>query len=149
LPTVLGGLGIAIVSTSQGVMTDPIADFLTRIRNGQSSGKPEVNAPTSKLKLAIAKVLKDEGYIEDFSANLNDGGKPTLAVQLKYYQGRPVIDRLERVSRPGLRVYKGKDELPTVLGGLGIAIVSTSQGVMTDRQARAAGHGGEVLCIVS
>jgi small subunit ribosomal protein S8 len=130
-------------------MTDPIADFLTRIRNGQSSGKPEVNAPTSKLKLAIAKVLKDEGYIEDFSANLNDGGKPTLAVQLKYYQGRPVIDRLERVSRPGLRVYKGKDELPTVLGGLGIAIVSTSQGVMTDRQARAAGHGGEVLCIVS
>jgi small subunit ribosomal protein S8 len=130
-------------------MTDPIADFLTRIRNGQSSGKPEVNAPNSKLKLAIAKVLKDEGYIEDFSANLNDGGKPTLAVQLKYYQGRPVIDRLERVSRPGLRVYKGKDELPTVLGGLGIAIVSTSQGVMTDRQARAAGHGGEVLCIVS
>jgi small subunit ribosomal protein S8 len=130
-------------------MTDPIADFLTRIRNGQSSGKPEVNAPTSKLKLAIAKVLKDEGYIEDFSANLNDGGKPTLAVQLKYYQGRPVIDRLERVSRPGLRVYKGKDELPTVLGGRGIAIVSTSQGVMTDRQARAAGHGGEVLCIVS
>ena len=129
-------------------MTDPIADFLTRIRNGQSSGKTEVNVPASKVKLAIAKVLKDEGYIEDFAAKANDG-KPTLAVQLKYYQGRPVIDRLERISRPGLRVYKGKDELPAVLGGLGIAIVSTSQGVMSDRQARAAGHGGEVLCIVS
>jgi small subunit ribosomal protein S8 len=129
-------------------MTDPIADFLTRIRNGQSSGKTEINVPTSKLKLAIAKVLKEEGYIEDFSAGEHDG-KPTLAVQLKYYQGRPVIDRLERVSRPGLRVYKGKDELPSILGGLGVAIVSTSQGVMTDRQARASGHGGEVLCIVS
>ena len=129
-------------------MTDPIADFLTRIRNGQSSGKPEVSAPTSKVKIAIAKVLKEEGYIEDFSSAVEDG-KPTLAVQLKYYQGRPVIDRLDRVSRPGLRVYKGKDELPTILGGLGIAIVSTSQGVMTDRQARAAGHGGEVLCIVA
>jgi small subunit ribosomal protein S8 len=129
-------------------MTDPIADFLTRIRNGQSSGKTEINVPASKVKLAIAKVLKDEGYIEDFSSGLHEG-KPTLAVQLKYYQGRPVIDRLERVSRPGLRVYKGKDELPSILGGLGIAIVSTSQGVMTDRQARASGHGGEVLCIVS
>ena len=129
-------------------MTDPIADFLTRIRNGQSSGKTEVNVPASKVKLAIAKVLKDEGYIEDFAATQLEG-KPTLAVQLKYFQGRPVIDRLERVSRPGLRVYKGKDELPAVLGGLGIAIVSTSQGVMTDRQARASGHGGEVLCIVS
>ncbi len=129
-------------------MTDPISDFLTRIRNGQSSGKTEVNAPASKVKLAIAKVLKDEGYIENFSAADRDG-KPTLAVQLKYYQGRPVIERLERVSRPGLRVYKGKDELPSVLGGLGIAIVSTSKGVMTDKQARATGHGGEVLCIVS
>ena len=129
-------------------MTDPIADLLTRIRNGQSSGKPEVNMPASKVKLAIAKVLKDEGYIEDFASTTLEG-KPTLAVQLKYYQGRPVIDRLERISRPGLRVYKGKDELPAVLGGLGIAIVSTSQGVMSDRQARAAGHGGEVLCIVS
>jgi small subunit ribosomal protein S8 len=129
-------------------MTDPIADFLTRIRNGQSSGKTEVNVPASKVKLAIAKVLKDEGYIEDF-ASTQLAGKPTLAVQLKYFQGRPVIDRLERVSRPGLRIYKGKDELPAVLGGLGIAIVSTSQGVMSDRQARAAGHGGEVLCIVS
>ena len=129
-------------------MTDPIADLLTRIRNGQTSGKPEIKLPTSKLKLAIAQVLKDEGYIEDFSSDENDG-KPTLAIQLKYYQGRPVIDRLERVSRPGLRVYKGKDELPTILCGLGIAIVSTSKGVMTDRQARAAGHGGEVLCFVS
>jgi small subunit ribosomal protein S8 len=130
-------------------MTDPIADFLTRIRNGQSSGKTEVNVPTSKVKIAIAKVLKDEGYIEDFASTSSPEGKPTLAVQLKYYQGRPVIDRLERISRPGLRVYKGKDELPAVLGGLGIAIVSTSQGVMSDRQARAAGHGGEVICIVS
>ncbi|WP_129644628.1 30S ribosomal protein S8 [Peristeroidobacter agariperforans] len=129
-------------------MTDPIADFLTRIRNGQSSGKTEINAPTSKVKVAIAKVLKDEGYIEDFTAT-DVEGKPTLAVQLKYFQGRPVIDRLERISRPGLRVYKGKDELPSVLGGLGIAIVSTSQGVMTDRQARASGHGGEVICVVS
>ena len=129
-------------------MTDPIADFLTRIRNGQSSGKAEVSGPSSKIKLAIAKVLKEEGYIEDFTTDTDDG-KSTLRVQLKYYQGRPVIDRLERVSRPGLRVYKRKDELPTVLGGLGVVIVSTSQGVMTDRAARAAGHGGEVLCIVS
>jgi small subunit ribosomal protein S8 len=129
-------------------MTDPIADFLTRIRNGQTSGKTEINVPTSKVKIAIAKVLKDEGYIDDFTATELEG-KPSLAVQLKYYQGRPVIDRLERVSRPGLRVYKGKDELPSILGGLGIAIVSTSQGVMTDRQARASGHGGEVICIVS
>lgn len=129
-------------------MTDPIADLLTRIRNGQTSGKTEINVPTSKVKIAIAKVLKDEGYIEDFTATELEG-KPSLAVQLKYYQGRPVIDRLERVSRPGLRVYKGKDELPSILGGLGIAIVSTSQGVMTDRQARASGHGGEVICIVS
>lgn len=129
-------------------MTDPIADLLTRIRNGQTSGKPEVNVPTSKVKLAIAQVLKDEGYIEDFSAT-DVEGKPHIKVQLKYFQGRPVIDRLERVSRPGLRVYKGKDELPSILGGLGVAIVSTSKGVMTDRQARAAGHGGEVICIVS
>ncbi len=129
-------------------MTDPIADFLTRIRNGQTSGKTEINVPTSKVKIAIAKVLKDEGYIDDFTATALEG-KPSLAGQLKYYQGRPVIDRLERVSRPGLRVYKGKDELPSILGGLGIAIVSTSQGVMTDRQARASGHGGEVICVVS
>jgi small subunit ribosomal protein S8 len=129
-------------------MTDPIADFLTRIRNGQRSGKPEVGMPASRIKLALAEVLKEEGYIEDFAV-ADDAGKPTLTVRLKYYQGRPVIDRLERVSRPGLRVYKGKDELPRILGGLGVAIISTSRGVMTDRAARAAGHGGEVLCIVS
>jgi len=129
-------------------MTDPIADLLTRIRNGQASGKTEVKMPSSKIKLAIAKVLKDEGYIDDFAAEAQ-AEKSVLTVQLRYYQGRPVIDRLERVSRPGLRVYRGKDELPAVLGGLGVAIVSTSKGVMTDRQARAGGHGGEVLCIVS
>ena len=129
-------------------MTDPIADFLTRIRNGQSSGRQEVSMPSSKVKLAMAQVLKDEGYIEDFNTTQADG-KSTLSLQLRYYQGRPVIDRLERISRPGLRVYRGKDELPSVLGGMGVAIVSTSQGVMTDKQARAAGHGGEVLCIVS
>ena len=122
--------------------------MLTRIRNANRVGRRFVQIPKSKICTGIAQVLKDEGYIEDFSSDENDG-KPTLAIQLKYYQGRPVIDRLERVSRPGLRVYKGKDELPTILGGLGIAIVSTSKGVMTDRQARAAGHGGEVLCIVS
>ena len=129
-------------------MTDPIADFLTRIRNGQLSGKPEIAAPASRIKLALAKVLKDEGYIEDFAVD-GDSTKPTVKVRLKYYQGRPVIDRLERVSRPGLRVYKAKDELPKILGGMGVAIISTSKGVMTDREARASGHGGEVLCIVS
>jgi small subunit ribosomal protein S8 len=129
-------------------MTDPIADFLTRIRNGQASGRQEVSMPSSKIKLALAQVLKDEGYIEDYNTTAADG-KSTLSVQLRYYQGRPVIDRLERISRPGLRVYRGKDELPSVLGGLGVAIVSTSQGVMTDKQARAAGHGGEVICVVS
>ncbi len=129
-------------------MTDPIADFLTRIRNGQTSGKTEISCPSSKMKLALANVLKGEGYIEDFSVDANDG-KPTLRVQLKYYEGRPVIDRLERVSKPGLRVYKRKDELPTILGGLGVVIISTSKGVMTGRQARQDGHGGEVLCIVS
>jgi small subunit ribosomal protein S8 len=129
-------------------MSDPIADFLTRIRNGQLSGKPEIAAPASRIKLALAKVLKDEGYIEDFAIE-SEAAKPTVKVRLKYYQGRPVIDRLERVSRPGLRVYKAKDELPKILGGMGVAIISTSKGVMTDREARAAGHGGEVLCIVS
>jgi len=129
-------------------MTDPIADFLTRIRNGQRSGKPEVGMPASRMKLALAKVLKEEGYIEDFAVAA-DAGKSTLTVRLRYYQGRPVIDRLERVSRPGLRVYKGKDDLPRILGGMGVAIVSTSRGVMTDREARAGGHGGEILCIVS
>jgi small subunit ribosomal protein S8 len=129
-------------------MTDPIADFLTRIRNGQRSGKPEVGMPASRMKLALAKVLKEEGYIEDFAV-ADDAGKSTLTLRLKYYHGRPVIDRLERVSRPGLRVYKGKDDLPRILGGMGVAIVSTSRGLMTDREARAAGHGGEILCIVS
>lgn len=129
-------------------MTDPIADFLTRIRNGQMAGKAEVAAPSSRAKLALAKVLKEEGYIEDFAV-VEAGAKPTVTVRLKYYQGRPVIERLERVSRPGLRVYRAKDELPKVLGGMGVAIISTSRGLMTDRAARAAGHGGEVLCIVS
>ena len=129
-------------------MSDPIADMLTRIRNAQMVEKPAVVMPSSKLKVAIAQVLKDEGYIDDFAIK---GGpaKAELEIALKYYAGRPVIERIERVSRPGLRVYKGKDELPSVLGGLGIAIVSTSQGVMTDRQARASGHGGEVICVVS
>jgi small subunit ribosomal protein S8 len=129
-------------------MTDPIADFLTRIRNGQRSGKTEVSMPGSRIKLALAKVLRDEGYLDDYVV-ADDGGKSVLTLRLKYYQGRPVIDRLERVSRPGLRVYRAKDELPKVLGGMGVAIISTSRGVMTDREARAAGHGGEVLCIVS
>jgi small subunit ribosomal protein S8 len=129
-------------------MTDPIADFLTRIRNGQRAGKPEVAMPSSRIKLALAQVLKDEGYIEDFVLAAAEG-RPVLTMRLKYYQGRPVIDRLERVSRPGLRVYKGKDELPRILGGMGVAIISTSSGVMSDREARAGGHGGEVLCIVS
>lgn len=129
-------------------MTDPIADFLTRIRNGQAAGKSEVSMPSSKIKLAMAQVLKDQGYIDEFGVSTEDG-KSSLRISLKYYQGRPVIDRIERVSKPGLRVYRGKDELPAILGGLGVAIISTSRGVMTDREARAAGHGGEVLCIVS
>ena len=129
-------------------MTDPIADFLTRIRNGQSTGKSQVSIPSSKQKAAVAAVLKDEGYIEDFEISPGDG-KPTMTVTLKYFQGRPVIENIQRVSRPGLRIFRGKDELPTVLAGLGVAIVSTSRGVMSDRQARAEGHGGEVICIVS
>ena len=129
-------------------MTDPIADMFTRIRNAQMIGHVEVAMPASKVKAEIARVLKDEGYIEDFSRQDVDG-KPVLSISLKYYEGRPVIDRIERVSRPGLRVYKNKDQLPKVLGGLGVAIVSTSQGVMSDRAARAAGHGGEVLGVVA
>jgi len=129
-------------------MTDPIADLLTRIRNGQSAGKNEVSVASSRLKTAIVKVLKDEGYIADFRLAADDT-KPTLTVELKYYDGRPVIDRLERVSRPGLRIYRGKDELPKVLGGMGTVIISTPKGVMTDRQARSIGQGGEVLCIVA
>jgi small subunit ribosomal protein S8 len=130
------------------MMTDPIADFLTRIRNGQAAGKARVCMPASRLKSAIAQVLKDEGYIGAFSTSEEDG-KPVLAIELKYYEGRPVIEKIQRASRPGLRLYKGKGEIPSIQNGLGIAIVSTSKGVMSDRQARAAGEGGEVLCIVS
>ena len=129
-------------------MSDPIADMLTRIRNAQAADKVSVSMPSSKLKVAIAKVLKDEGYVDDFAVREN-GAKPLLELGLKYYAGRPVIARIERVSRPGLRVYKGSGDIPKVLNGLGVAIVSTSQGVMTDKKARAAGVGGEVLCIVA
>ncbi|MDZ7651697.1 MAG: 30S ribosomal protein S8 [Burkholderiaceae bacterium] len=129
-------------------MSDPIADMLTRIRNAQRVEKNEVVMPSSKLKVAIAGVLKDEGYIDGFNVVANEG-KPELHIGLKYYAGRPVIERLERVSRPGLRVYKGRDAIPQVMNGLGVAIVSTPRGVMTDRKARAAGVGGEVLCYVA
>ena len=129
-------------------MSDPIADMLTRIRNAQMVEKTDVLMPASKVKLAIAQVLKDEGYIDDFAVRENDG-KPELHIGLKYYAGRPVIEKIERVSRPGLRIYKGSQEIPKVMNGLGIAIVSTSRGVMTDRKARADGVGGEVLCIVA
>lgn len=129
-------------------MTDPVADMLTRIRNAQMADKLSVSMPSSKLKVAIAKVLLDEGYIDDFAVREN-GTKPQLDVALKYYAGRPVIERIERVSKPGLRVYKGKDDLPRVMNGLGVAIVSTPKGVMTDRRARAGNMGGEVLCIVA
>ena len=130
------------------MMTDPIADMLTRIRNGQRAGKVSVSMPSSKLKQSIANVLKAEGYIADYS-EVEEEGKPSLSVALKYYDGQPVIDTLKRISRPGLRIYKATDELPKVMGGLGVAIVSTSKGVMSDRAARAAGEGGEVLCYVS
>jgi small subunit ribosomal protein S8 len=129
-------------------MSDPIADMLTRIRNAQMVGHSEVSMPASSLKTSIAQVLKDEGYIEDFALR-DSGAKKELRIGLKYYAGRPVIERLERVSKPGLRVYKGRDDIPRVLNGLGVAILSTSRGVMTDRKARADGVGGEVLCIVA
>lgn len=129
-------------------MSDPVADMLTRIRNGQQAGKVQVSMPASSLKAAIAQVMKDEGYIADFKVEEQEGNKRNLVVSLKYYDGKPVIAKLKRVSRPGLRVFRGKDEIPTVLGGLGVAIVSTSKGVMSDRAAREAGHGGEVLCTV-
>jgi small subunit ribosomal protein S8 len=129
-------------------MSDPIADMLIRIRNAQMVGHVETVMPASRLKTAIAKVLKDEGYIEDFALREN-GIRKELAIGLKYYAGRPVIERLERVSKPGLRVYKGRDDIPRVMNGLGVAILSTSRGVMTDRKARADGVGGEVLCIVA
>ena len=129
-------------------MSDPIADMLTRIRNGQATQKRAVTMPSSKVKVGLAEALKGEGYITDYAVE-DAGGKPELTVHLKYYEGQPVIERLHRVSRPGLRQYRGKDDLPRVMGGLGVAIVSTSKGIMTDAQARAAGHGGEVLCVVA
>ena len=129
-------------------MHDPIADMLTRIRNAQLVGHAEVTMPASHLKASIARVLKDEGYIDDYALR-DSGPKKELAIALKYYAGRPVIERLERVSKPGLRVYKGRDDIPRVMNGLGVAILSTSRGVMTDRKARADGVGGEVLCIVA
>ena len=129
-------------------MSDPIADMLTRIRNAQLAEKLSVVMPSSRVKASIAQVLKDEGYIEEYKVRDEDG-KSTLEIALKYYAGEPVIEKIERVSRPGLRIYKGRDEIPTIMNGLGIAIVSTSKGVMTDRKARATGIGGEVLCIVA
>jgi small subunit ribosomal protein S8 len=129
-------------------MSDPIADLLTRIRNAQMVAKPTVLVPSSKVKVAISQVLKDEGYIDDFKVTSTDG-KSVLEIALKYYAGRPVIERIERVSRPGLRVYRGSDAIPQVQNGMGVAIVTTPQGVMTDRKARATGVGGEVLCYVA
>mgnify|MGYP002737992107 FL=1 len=129
-------------------MSDPIADMLTRIRNAQMVSKVTVAAPASKVKVAIAQVLKDEGYIDGFEVKTNEG-KSELVISLKYYAGRPVIERIERVSRPGLRVYKGRHAIPQVMNGLGVAIVTTPKGVMTDRKARATGLGGEVLCYVA
>lgn len=129
-------------------MSDPIADMLTRIRNAQSVNKPTVSMPSSKLKAAIAGVLKDEGYIEDYAVQQVEG-KPQLNISLKYYAGRPVIETISRVSRPGLRIYRGSQDIPKVMNGLGVTIMSTSKGVMTDRKAQAAGVGGEVLCVVA
>lgn len=129
-------------------MSDPIADMLTRIRNGQARGKVTIAMPSSKQKIAIANLLKDEGYLTDMSIE-EDGKKPQLIIKLKYHRGKPVIELLKRVSRPGLRIYRGKDELPNVMGGLGVAIVSTSKGLMSDRAARAAGQGGEILAYVA
>ena len=129
-------------------MSDPIADMLTRIRNAQMTEKVSVAMPSSQLKVAIAKVLKDEGYIEDFRV-AGEQAKPQLEIALKYYAGRPVIEKIERISKPGLRIYRGKEDLPRIMKGLGVAIVSTSKGVMTDRKARASGIGGEVLCVVA
>ncbi len=130
------------------MMTDPISDMLTRVRNGQSANKVEVTMPSSRVKCAIAKVLQDEGYIKGFSVTDEDT-KPVLSIELKYFEGKPVIAMISRASRPGLRLYKGKDELPSIQNGLGVAIISTSKGVMSERQARAAGEGGEILCVVS
>ena len=129
-------------------MSDPIADLLTRIRNGQARGKVTISMPSSKQKVAIANLLMDEGYLTDVSVE-QEGTKPQLVIKLKYFRGKPVIELLKRVSRPGLRIYRGKGELPNVMGGLGVAIVSTSKGLMSDRAARAAGHGGEILAYVA
>jgi len=129
-------------------MSDPIADMLTRIRNAQMAEKTVVSMPSSKIKVAIAKVLQDEGYVEGFKV-VENGAKPTLEIGLKYYADRPVIEKIQRVSRPGLRVYRGSEDIPRVMNGLGIAIVSTSKGLMTDRKARTDGLGGEVLCLVA
>ena len=128
-------------------MQDPIADMLTRIRNGQAASKIAVNMPSSKLKVAIANVLAEEGYIE--SVKISEGAKPELEITLKYFQGKPVVESIQRISRPSLRIYKRKDELPSVMGGLGIAVISTSKGVMTDRAARKDVMGGEIICYVS
>lgn len=130
-------------------MSDPIADMLTRIRNGQHVGMESVTMPSSGRKEAIAKVLQDEGYIGGFSVEAVPGNKKNLTIDLKYFEGKPVIEKIQRLSRPGLRIYKQKDELPSVLGGLGVAIISTSKGLMTDRAARSQGIGGEVICVVS
>jgi small subunit ribosomal protein S8 len=130
-------------------MSDPIADMLTRIRNGQRVGMESVTMPSSRRKEAIAKVLQDEGYISGFNVEDMPGNKSNLTVELKYFEGKPVIENIQRVSRPGLRIYKQKDGIPTVLGGLGVAIISTSQGLMSDRAARGQGIGGEVICVVS
>ena len=129
-------------------MSDPVSDMLTRIRNAQMVGHTETVMPASRLKASIAQVLKDEGYIDDFALRA-EGAKKELRIALKYYAGRPVIERLERVSKPGLRVYRGRDDIPRIMNGLGVAILSTSRGVMTDRKARADGVGGEILCIVA
>ncbi len=129
-------------------MTDPIADMLTRIRNAQRANKTSVTMPSSMVKISVAKVLKDEGYVGDYRTE-SEGAKTALTIDLKYYEGAPVIEKIKRISRPGLRIYRDKDSLPKVIGGLGIAIVSTSRGVMSDRQARKDGIGGEVLCVVS
>ncbi|MFW8566614.1 30S ribosomal protein S8 [Orrella sp. 11846] len=129
-------------------MSDPIADMLTRIRNAQMVDKPTVSMPSSKVKVSIAKVLQDEGYVDGYEV-VGDPKKPELKITLKYYAGRPVIERIERVSRPGLRIYRNRTSIPEVMNGLGVAIISTSHGVMTDRKARATGIGGEVLCYVA
>ena len=129
------------------IVNDPIGDMLTRIRNGQAANKVAINMPSSKLKVAIANVLAAEGYIE--SVKVLEGAKPELEITLKYFQGKPVVESIQRVSRPGLRIYKRKDELPKVMGGLGVAVISTSKGVMTDRAARQAGLGGEIICYVA